>query len=129
VAGKPSPLAQSAVALRPKANMPDTDQTPLGNFTDILNDSSLYQKTGPWVAVDLDPDSKREWVFPQPLRYYVVEDTTGTWFICDRWPDHAIPDTKARTREEAIRLFYRWCRREMPEGETVGRSARGVSHH
>jgi hypothetical protein len=89
---------------------------------------SSYRKKEPWVVVD--PDFKREWVVPEPLRYYVVEDRkAGTWFICDRWTDVAVPETDGRTRTDAIRRFYKWCKREMPEGTSIAHTLAGVSHH
>ena len=92
-----------------------------------MNDSA-WQQREPWVVVD--SDLKREWVVPQPLQYYVVEDRrTGTWFICDRWTDLAIHGTEAPTRPEAIRRFYKWCKREMPEGAAIARAMTGVAHH
>lgn len=92
-----------------------------------MNDTS-WQNREPWVVVD--PDLKREWVVPQPLQYYVVESrTTGMWFICDRWTDSVVPGTEAPTRPEAIRRFYSWCKREMPEGTRIGRALAGVAHH
>lgn len=84
--------------------------------------------SGPWVVVD--PLFKREWVVPEPLRYYVVESRqTGKWFICDRWTDEDVPNTEARTRDEAIRLFYEVCNRPMPDGVTIGQPLPGVAHH
>ena len=85
-------------------------------------------ESGPWVV--MDPDFKREWVVPQPLRYYVVESRqTGEWFICDRWTDAVVPDTEARTRKEAIRLFYVVCKRPMPECVSIGQPLHGIAHH
>lgn len=92
-----------------------------------MNDSSS-RKLEPWVVVD--PEFKREWVLPQALQYYVVENKgTGKWFICDRWTDTALPGTESPTRSETIRRFYQWCKREMPEGTTIGRAAADVTHH
>ena len=89
---------------------------------------SKYNPKGPWVV--LDPDFKREWVIPQPLRYFVVEDRKrGTWFICDRWTDFAVPNTEAPTRPEAIRRFYKFCNREMPKGTPISRALPGTEHH
>jgi hypothetical protein len=82
----------------------------------------------PWVVID--SDSKREWVLPKALQYYVVEDEIpGRWFICDRFTDSPVPSTNASTRAEAIRLFYKWCSREMPLGRTIGDAPPGVAHH
>jgi hypothetical protein len=95
-------------------------------FTNIMNDSS--RKLEPWVVVD--PHFKREWVLPQALQYYVVEDRDkGTWFICDRWADIPVPGTESPTRGETIRRFYKWCGREIPEGTTLGHAPAGVAHH
>jgi len=100
-------------------NLSDTKQK-------YMKDSE--RKLEPWIAVD--PGLKREWVLPNGLQYYVVEDrSTGKWFICDRWTDSAVPNTKAPTRPEAIRLFYKWCNREMPEGTVIGRASTDIAHH
>jgi len=101
----------------------------LGGITSHKNmNDTEYQNREPWVVVD--PDFKREWVVPQPLQYYVVEDRkAGTWFVCDRWTDLAVHSTESPTRAEAIRRFYKWCKREMPEGATVPRAMSGVAHH
>ena len=91
-----------------------------------MNDSE--RKLEPWVVVD--PGFRREWVLPQALQYYVVEDRrTGKWFICDRWTDTPVPGTETATRPETIRRFYQWCNREMPEGTTIGRASAEVAHH
>jgi hypothetical protein len=91
-----------------------------------MNDSS--QKAEPWAVVD--PEFKREWVVPQGLQYYVVEErASGKWFICDRWADTPVPGTEARTRAAAIRAFYKWCGREIPEGTTIEHAPSGVAHH
>jgi hypothetical protein len=88
---------------------------------------STWQQREPWVVVD--PEYKREWVLPQALRYYVVEDReAGIWFICDRWTDLPVHGTEARTRAEAIRMFYTWCKREMPKHATIPRAMPGVAH-
>lgn len=78
-------------------------------------DDSRWQKREPWVVVD--PGFKREWVLPQPLKYYVVKDKdTGLWSVCDRNVDLIVPATEAKTREQAIRQFYKWCERPAPTG-------------
>ncbi len=78
----------------------------------------------------VDPGLKREWVLPQALQYYVVEDQkAGKWFICDRFSDVSIPATEATTRADAIRRFYKWCGREMPDGTAIDRAPAGVAHH
>ncbi len=75
---------------------------------------SSFRHKGPWVANDLV--FKREWVLPEPLRYYVVRDReAGTWFICERFGDVAVPGTLAKTRDAAIKAFYKWVRREIPD--------------
>lgn len=62
----------------------------------VMSDQDWKNK-GPWVAVD--PSSKREWLLPQPLRYYIVEEQeTRHWFVCDRWTDLPVPDTESKTR-------------------------------
>jgi len=92
-----------------------------------MNDTASRQ-VEPWVVVD--PGLKREWMLPQVLQYYLVEDKkAGKWFICDRFNDLAVPGTEASTRPEAIRRFYKWCKREMPKGATIGPAMAGVAHH
>jgi hypothetical protein len=91
-------------------------------------DDLSWQNREPWVVVD--PDLKREWAFPQPMEYNVVQDrTTGMWFVCDRFADVAVPTTEAKSRPEAIRRFYKWCGREMPDGATIVRAPAGVAHY
>lgn len=91
-------------------------------------EETKYKLKGPWVV--LDPVFKREWVLPQPLRYYVVEDRQhGTWFVCDRWTDLPVPSTETSTRPEAIRRFYEFCNRQMPEGTRITRALAGTAHH
>lgn len=92
-----------------------------------MNDTAS-RKLEPWIVVD--PGFKREWVLPQALQYYVVEDKkAGKWFVCDRFSDLAVPSTEAPTRPEAIRSFYKWCNREMPVGTTISNAPPGVAHH
>ena len=90
-------------------------------------DFSHWQKREPWVVVD--PDFKREWLLPQPLQYYVVKDkTTGLWSVCDRYLDLMVPTTEARTREQPIRRFYKWCKRPVPVGETFSKLKVKIAH-
>ena len=37
--------------------------------------------------------------------------------------------TESSTRPETIRRFYQLCKREMPEGTTIGRAPADVAHH
>lgn len=72
----------------------------------------------PWNVVD--PDYSREWLVPQPLKYYVTQEAkTGEWFVCDRTLDLAVPGTRSQSRAVAIRRFYKWCGRPMPAGTTI----------
>ena len=92
-----------------------------------MNETSS-RRVEPWVVVD--PELKREWVLPQALQYYVVEDrSTGMWHICDRFTDTFVPGTEASTRPETIRRFYQWCERQMPDGTPISRAPAGVAHH
>jgi hypothetical protein len=90
-----------------------------------MNDTS--RRIEPWVVVD--PELRREWVLPQALKYYIVEDSAGMWHICDRFTDTFVPGTESRTRAETIRRFYQWCERQMPVGTPIGRAPAGVAHH
>jgi hypothetical protein len=74
-------------------------------------------------------ESKREWLLPQPVKYYVVHDPKkDVWFVCDRWTDLAVHETESATREETIRKFYKWCNREMPDTTPVPYPMPGISH-
>jgi hypothetical protein len=87
---------------------------------DKTMDDSTWQKREPWVVVD--PDFKREWLLPQPLQYYLVEDkATGTWSVCDRYLDIPAFYPAARTREQAIRRFYKMFKRPIPTGHKLGK--------
>ena len=94
---------------------------PMENF-----DHSAWKKREPWVVID--PDSKREWVCEQPLRYYVVKSADGNWFVCDRWLDVPVIGTKANSREQAIRGFYKWCKRPIPTGDTLPKLPMRIAH-
>ena len=90
-------------------------------------DDTRWQKREPWVVVD--PDFKREWVLPHALQYYVVKDkTSGMWFVCDRYLDLAVETTESKTREQAIRRFYKWCKRPVPAGESFGKLGVRIAH-
>lgn len=72
----------------------------------------------PWVAYDLK--FKYEWLLPDPLRYFVVRNkASGDWFVCERSGDLAVPGTHAGTRDDAIRAFYKWAGREIPQDVTI----------
>jgi hypothetical protein len=80
----------------------------------------------PWVVVDI---SKREWLLPEPLRYYVCHDSNnGTWYVCDRSQDNPVAGTHAQTRPNTIRQFYKLFNREIPVGVEVPKAQAGVSH-
>ena len=53
------------------------------NYSSLENDHKLDNddlKSEPWIVVD--PFFKREWLIPQGVRYYIVEDkTTGKSLI------------------------------------------------
>lgn len=80
--------------------------------------NELERRSAPWNVVD--PDKLREWLLPQPLKYYITQDAkTKEWFVCDRDLDLGIPQTRSLNRAVAIRRFYKWCNRPMPEGTTL----------
>jgi hypothetical protein len=90
-------------------------------------DNTRWQKREPWTVVD--PDFKREWVFPHALQYYVVRSkASGLWSICDRNTDLAVPTTESKTREQAIRRFYTWCERPLPKGEKLHKLGIKIAH-
>ena len=72
-----------------------------------------WMKREPWVLVD--PDFEREWLSEKPVRYYVHQaKDTGLWSVIDRYLDIGCGEHK--TREEAIREFYKKCGRPIPPG-------------
>jgi hypothetical protein len=90
-------------------------------------DASNWVKREPWVVVD--PDFKREWLLPQPLQYYVVNDrTSGLWSVCDRYTDLMVPNTEAKTREQAIRRFYKLFNRPVPAGFKLSKLPVEIAH-
>jgi hypothetical protein len=82
------------------------------------NDKDSWMPRAPWVAQD--PEFKREWLSPEPLRYYVHQSKEGEWMIIDRWWDLAHGE-KYRTREAAIRAFYKSFDRRIPTGTKLSR--------
>ena len=75
----------------------------------------------------VDADFRREWLLPEPLQYFVVKDKqSGLWSICDRNTDLMVSDTEARTREQAIRKFYKLFNRPVPVGESLAK-VKGVA--
>jgi hypothetical protein len=73
----------------------------------------------PWTVYDAA--TRREYVRPQPLLYFVVKGNDGRWFVCDRSMDIPTHGTFATTREGAIRLFYERNGRPMPKGTKLYR--------
>jgi hypothetical protein len=65
----------------------------------------------PWVTKD--PQHKREWLHPEPVRYYLHQRKDGLWSVCDRWFDLPAIDP-ARSRAAAIRNFYKAIGRPVP---------------
>jgi hypothetical protein len=92
----------------------------------ILDESS-WETYEPWVV--MDSESKREWLCPKPMRYYVCQRDDGKWFICDHFTDFAVQETEASTRADAIRKFYKWSKREMPNGVEIPRAMKEAAHH
>jgi len=89
---------------------------------------SDYQNMEPWVVVD--QFWKKEWLLPQPVRYFIVQSkATGEWSVCDRWTDLIVHGTESKSRADSIRLFYKWCKREIPDGIAIDRAMPGVAHH
>jgi hypothetical protein len=86
-----------------------------------------WKNFDPWVV--FDSDSKLEWLLPQPLRYYVCEDSDGTWFVCDRVIDCPLQGTQTKTRGNTIRRFYELFNRKIPIGVELPQAVPGVSHH
>lgn len=87
----------------------------------------LWNEREPWVV--LDPDYLREWLVPQPLRFFLVQDqNSGLWSVCERWGDLQVPDTESQNRAVTIRRFYRWCGRKVPEGTTIKPPLPGAQH-
>jgi hypothetical protein len=78
-----------------------------------------WSSCGPWIVQD--PDYKREWLVPQPLQYYVHRKADGQWIVVDRWTDLAVGDAH-RSRNGAIRAFYKWEGRKMPTGEALSKT-------
>lgn len=92
---------------------PETKK-PLKNHTNM--DSKHWKNREP--SVTQDPEFKREWLPPEPLRYFVQKDAVGLWSVCDRWLD--IPYGKpAKTRSAAIRQFYNSIGRTIPTGSKL----------
>jgi hypothetical protein len=90
-------------------------------------DDSSWLRREPWIVVD--PDFKREWLVPQPLHFFLVEDKeSGIWSVCDRRLDIPVHGIQAPTREKAIRMFYDWCKRPVPKGRPIPKPMDGVNH-
>ena len=80
-----------------------------------------WKEREPWVVQD--PDFKREWLCLEPFRFYMHYDsnpTTVGWVVIDRWSDFAVT-TRCRTRNDAIRAFYKTEGRGIPSGTVIGK--------
>ena len=75
-----------------------------------------WQTREPWITQD--PDFKRIWLHPEPLRYYLTRDKSGLWSVVDRWWDLAVTDNYA-TRNQAIRRFYKDYGRKIGRGVSL----------
>jgi hypothetical protein len=93
----------------------------------FMNDK-LWSKSGPWNVTD--PELRREWLVPEPLRHYVVHDKSNhTWFVCDRQTDLAVEGTRAPTRTECIRHFYSLLGRPVPIGHSLISTPGNPAYH
>ena len=84
----------------------------------MSDDKDEWKGREPWVVHD--PEFKREWLSPEPLQYYVHQDKEGVWMIIDRWRDLAHGGCH-KSREAAIRAFYKSHGRKIPTGKKLPR--------
>ena len=92
------------------------------DLTEGMFDS--WRDREPWAVQD--PDFMREWLVPEPLRYYVYHNSDKGWTVIDRWSDFAVVDYKF-TREAAIKSFYAGFNRPIPVG-TIIKEIKNVNH-
>lgn len=74
------------------------------------------REKGPWVTQDAEVN--REWLHPEPLRFFLQCDSEGEWFVVDRRSDFRVAGP-ARTRAAVIREFYKDHSRPVPTGEKL----------
>ena len=84
----------------------------------MSDDNDSWKSREPWVVQD--PEFKREWLSPEPLRFYVHQNKEGAWMIIDRWWDLAY-GVQHKSREAAIRAFYKSFERKIPTGTKLPR--------
>ena len=84
----------------------------------MIEEKNQWKDREPWVVQD--PDFKREWLSPEPLRFYVHQNKEGEWMIIDRWSDLA-HGVYHKSREAAIRAFYKSFERKIPTGTKLPR--------
>ena len=59
-----------------------------------------------WPQVTKDDEDGREWIHPQPPRYYLKQDKeTKKWCVVDRASDFSVTKQYSR-RRDCIRGFY-----------------------
>lgn len=81
--------------------------------------SDHWRSREPWVVQD--PSFKREWLSAEPLRYYLHQNKYDEWTVIDRWMDLSSGGYH-KTREAAIRAFYKSVNRKIPTGTKLPRS-------
>ena len=72
-----------------------------------------YKFREPWVVQD--PDFKREWLSAEPITHYLHKDKNNEWMVINRRLDIAATRCH-KTREAAIREFYKSVNRKIPTG-------------
>lgn len=71
-----------------------------------------WKKREPWVVQD--PEHKREWLPIHPLLFHLHQRKDGMWIVIDRSMDIAVGGGPYKTREQAIRGFYKNFGRPVP---------------
>jgi len=90
---------------------------------DALKKSWLNRE--PWIVQD--PFFKREWLVPDPLRYYLFKNNNDEWCVLDRWMDLGVGKPQS-TRNKAIREFYKMIGRKIPTGQPLPVSENSKYH-
>ena len=76
-----------------------------------------WKEREPWIVQD--PESQREWLVPQPLRYFVHRNNQDEWMVIDRWNDIPLNGKLHTSRNKAIREAYKAFGRKLPTGEKI----------
>lgn len=76
--------------------------------------SNPWREREPWAVTD--PDYGRIWLPAEPLPFYLIQSEDGTYFVCDRRSDFAVPGSIAKSAHVAVRLFYKVMGRPIPIG-------------